>query len=144
LVVAVVAAVGTQAGWKGYLGTPVGQVAILDPERYEKYRWLRSRTRPQEWFFEAGDTDIYFLLGLRNPAEVAFLTPTEYTRPGQVENVLKALEERRVRVVLWPPWLDLPQDGPPGDHLGPVRDYLGRRYGVVKTFGDGEQVWERR
>jgi len=31
-----------------------------------------------------------------------------------------------------------------GDHLGPLRAYLGAHYHVVKTFENGEQIWKRR
>ncbi len=134
-----------QVDGQGYLDTPVGRVACLEPERYEKFQWLLHRTQSREPFFEAGDTDAYFLLDLENPAPVTFLTPTEYTRPEQVQIVLEALEKHRVRFVLWPVWLDLPEEHHrTDDHLGPLRAYLHDNYRVVKTFGDGDQVWERR
>jgi hypothetical protein len=31
-----------------------------------------------------------------------------------------------------------------GDHLGPLRAYFGAHYHVVKTFENGEQIWERQ
>jgi hypothetical protein len=88
---------------------------------------------------------MYFMLNVRNPAEVPFLTTSDYTRPEQVLNVLNGLQAHRVRFVMWWPELDLPDDAahPEGDHLGPLRAYLSRHYRVVKTFTDGTQVWER-
>ena len=145
LSVALVKPVTAQTGWRGALETPVGRVALLEPDRFLKARWLLSRTRPGDFFLEAGDTDLYFLLDLQNPATVSFLTPADYTRPEQVENVPDALERRRVRFVLWPVWLDLPEDSRrAGDHVGPLRAYLRSAYHVVQTFPDGDQVWERK
>jgi hypothetical protein len=74
---------------------------------------------------------------------VAFLTPTDYNRPEQVQQALEALEEHRVRFVIWDVEMDLPYENrTAGDHLGPLRDYLHRHYRAVKTFST-EQVWER-
>lgn len=145
LIVAVATPLETQLDWHGILNSPTGRAAVLDEGRDEKYQWLMRGTRPGEFVFEAGDTDIYFLLGLRNPTPLVFLTPTDYTRPEQADNALRSLERHGVRFVLWPAWLDLPEKGrEAGDHLGALRAYLRNSYHVVKTFGDGEQVWERK
>ena len=93
-----------------------------------------------ESFF--GDQLVCFALGLRDPAEIDFITPTDYTRPEQVANVMHALERERVRYVLWYVGLDSPP-ADAQDHLAPLRAYLFSRYRMVKTFGDGDQVWER-
>jgi hypothetical protein len=133
-----------QTGWRGILETPAGRVALVDTERYEKYRWLRDHTRPSEFFLEAEDADMYFLLGLRDPAEVPFLTPSNSTRPEQVRDLLESLDQRRVRFVLWAVSLDLTDASrASGDHLGPLRAYLRDHYRVVTTFRDGAQVWQR-
>jgi hypothetical protein len=145
LIVAVATPLETQLDWHSILDSPTGRAAVLDEDRDEKYQWLMRGTRPGEFVFEAGDTDIYFLLGLRNPTPLAFLTPTDYTRPEQAHNALRSLERHGVRFVLWPACLDLPEKGRgAGDHLGALRAYLRNSYHVVKTFGDGEQVWERK
>jgi len=150
LAVAIVKPAMTQAGVLGCLDTPRGRIAFAsttfaEPEAYEKFEWLLHRTRPSEFFFNARDADMYFMLNLRTPAEVPFLTTSDYTRPEQVLDVLNGLQAHRVRFVMWWPELDLPDDAahPEGDHLGPVRAYLRRHYHVVKTFTDGTQVWER-
>ena len=45
---------------------------------------------------------------------------------------------------LWYPWLDRKVMGRDwGDHLGPLRAYLGIHYHAVKTFANSEQVLER-
>ena len=147
-VVAVVLVVGElverQNHWKAYLDVPGGRTALFSPLAYDKYEWLSRRTRPAEFFLEGAFADMYFPLGLRNPAGVPFLTNNDYTRPEQVRNVIEGLEKHRVRLVLWSLGLDLPTEGrPSGDHLAPLRAYLHAHYRVVKTFGDFDQVWER-
>jgi hypothetical protein len=102
-----------------------------------------ERTKPSEFFFEEEAPRMYFTLGLRNP--VPFMTNTEYTRLEQVRGVIQALVEHRVRLVMVSPFLDLPIGGRDwGDHLKPLRAYLGAHYRVVKTFENGEQIWERQ
>ena len=139
-----------QTGLLGYLDAPTGQAAFVsstfsEPEAYEKFRWLADRTQPWEFFYNARDADMYFLLELSNPAPVPFVTTSDYTRPEQVEQVIEGLERYQVRFVLWWPELDLPEDAnqPAADHLGPLRGYIRSHYRVVKTFEDGSQIWNR-
>lgn len=144
----VVLMVGTawhrQNEWKVYLDAPSGRVAFFDPAAHERYQWLLDRTRPSEFLFDASLADIYFPLLLRSPAKVPFVTATDYTRPAQVRDVVEALENRRVRLVLWEFDLDSGAGGPPsGDHLSPLRAYLRTHYHVVGTFPNLDQVWER-
>jgi hypothetical protein len=124
---------------------PPGPQACLRQGRYEEeYRWVFDRTRPSEYILEGNWPTFYFLLGLRNPAKVPFLSNTDYTRPEQVADVIESLERHRVCFVLWSLSLDLydPRDPPGGDHLGPLRAYLRTHYHVAKTFADDE-FWER-
>ena len=96
--------------------------------------------------FDASGSGFYFLFGLRNPAPVPFLTPTDYTRPEQVQDVVEGLESRRVPYVVWPLWLDSwYYHNPAFDHLDPLRAYLRHHYHVVKTFEnyDYDQIWKR-
>jgi hypothetical protein len=142
LVLAIAGPASRQRHWRAYLNLPTGRTAFLDPVVYNEYRWLSERTRPTELFF--GDPLMCFALGLRNPAEVNFLTNTDYTRPEQVANVMQVLENDRVHyVVLWDFALDVPRPDPAGDHLGPLDAYLRIHYHVVNTFADGDVVWER-
>jgi hypothetical protein len=119
-----------------YLDTPVGRVAFFDPVDRDRYEWLLSHTRrSQPYFDSSGDT--YFLLGLKSPAEISFLSKTDYTRPDQVRNLVESLEEQHVPLVLWDPHLDPGDHGRQvGDNLEPLRDYLQTHYHVVKVFED--------
>ena len=76
-------------------------------------------------YFQADDCDEYFLLGLRNPAEVSFVTDSIYTRPEQVQNAVEMLEKHRVQFVMWSAWLDVPRSpGADGSAEAPLRVYL--------------------
>jgi len=125
-----------------FFDAPVGRVAFFDPKACNKYEWLRSHTRPSELVFDSAG-EVYFLLGLRSPAQVQFLTSTDYTRPEQAQDVIENLERQQVSMVLWNPQLDPGVRGSqPGDHLGPLRDYLQAHYHQVKVFEDA-RILER-
>ena len=149
-VVALVLAVGEslerQADNAGQVDLPLGRTAFLNRDAYDKSLWLLQHTHPSDYFFRGVFTEYYFPLGLRNPAEVPYVTPNDYTRPEQVRNVVDSLEKHTVRFVFWSVWLDIPDDQHrEGDHLQPLRAYLREHYHVVKLFPDDdyEQVWER-
>lgn len=132
----------------GVLRLPAGTAAFLNRHRYEKERWLASRSTPGEFIFEASDSDLYFPLMLQDPATVSFITATRYTRPGQIRAVVDALESGKVQYVLWSVWLDVPLHTPDASFdaalLAPVRACLRQRYHLAGAFGpnDYEQVWK--
>jgi len=127
-----------------YIDLPSGRTAFLRPIVYDRYKWISEHTRPSEPFFEGVWADTYVALSLHNPTPVPYVTNTDYTRPEQVQAVVKSLERTGVRLVLWSLELDTPQGKIEGDHLGPLRVFLRSRYHMVKTFADGDQVWERK
>jgi hypothetical protein len=135
--------------WRAYLNTPTGRVAFLDPDVYEKFRWVAEHTRAGDPLYQASDCNLYFLLDLRNPARVPFITSSGYTLPDQVENVMASLHESPVRYVLWSVWLDVPYPDRAktfdAARLAPLRDYLRAHFHLIRNFGppDYEQVWER-
>jgi hypothetical protein len=136
--------VAVQAGWKGYLDSPTGRAVLLDSDQYEKYRWVLEHTHPGDYYFQADDCDEYFLLALRNPAKVPFVTDSAYTRPEQVQNVIEMLEKHQVRFVMWSALLDVPRH--PGDDgsARPLRGYIRAHYHPVREFEDQyAEVWER-
>ena len=126
-----------------------GRVALLDAGVGERLPWLRDRTRPGDFIFQASNCNLYYLLGLRNPAQVPFLTAAGFTRPEQVQDVVEALERSQARFVLWGLWLDTPYCNPDRQfdprRLAPLRNYLRTHYHLVRNFGDPDydQVWER-
>jgi hypothetical protein len=120
---------------------PSGPTAFEQPAYNEEFAWLRDRTRPPEFFFEASWANTYVALGLRNPTPVPFVSPTGYTPPAQVQAVIAALEARRVKFVLWSLDLDTRRTG--ADPLRPLRAELRGHYEVIKTFSNGDQMWRR-
>ncbi len=85
-----------------------------------------------------------FALGLGDPAQVRYVTTTEYTRPEQVQKVIEGLEKHRVRFVCWYPGLNLPDStGKGSDNLGPLRAYVRSHYHLVKTFATSDVILER-
>jgi len=132
-----------------HLDTPTGREAFLDPDVYEKFRWVGEHTRPGDYSYQASDCNLYYLLDLRNPTRLAFITAGGYTRPDQVQDVVASLETSHVRYVLWSVWLDFPYPGRAQQFdaaaLSPIRDYLHTHYHLIRNFGDPdyEQVWER-
>jgi hypothetical protein len=139
LVLGLVKPVIAQVRWRACLSLPTGRTAFLSPAQYEKCRWLSARTQPFEYFF--GDSFLCFALRLRNPARVPFVTPTDFTRPEEVQELLQVLEKHRVRFVCW--YNGLEPSGLQGDHLDPLRLYLSTYYHVAKTFSNFDQIWER-
>jgi hypothetical protein len=135
-----------QLSVRRWISSPAGPIAITDADRYEKYKWIQERTRPDDYLFDASDCDVYFPLELRNPAAVPFLTASEYTRPEQIEQVISSLEKRQVHFVLWSVWLDAPLHLPSNKNkLALLKSYLRSRYHLAHGFGepDYEEVWER-
>jgi hypothetical protein len=106
-------------------------------------RALQERTQPDAFYF--GDQLICLALGLRDPAEVDFVTTTEYTRPEQVSNVIETMERDRVRyAVLWDFSVGDPRSNTgPGVNLLPLIAYLRSHYHVARTFPNLDVVWER-
>ena len=134
----------TQVHQHYLLDAPRGSAAFMSSAEYNKFRWLQGRTQPGEFLFEADFPDVYYLLGLRDPGRVPFVTPTGYTRPEQVQQTIEALEQKHVRLVVWGANLDIPYENRrEGDHLNPLRKYLREHYRASMSF-ELEQVWVRR
>jgi hypothetical protein len=124
-----------------YLDLPVGRTAFLNRNAYDRYLWAASQMRSGDFFFGGLFPDFYFILNLRNPGPVAFITPYEYTRPEEVQALLAGLDQHQVRILLWTPMLDLPSN-PQGDHLRPLRRYIRDHYHLSQTFPN-YQAWAR-
>jgi hypothetical protein len=129
-----------QTSWNGNLDLPTGRTAFPgSPQLYDKTRWVAERTEPGDYFF--ADPHICLALRLRDPSRVPFLRPTDYTRPEEVEDAIRALEQHRVRFVGWYSDLDNESTDPAGDHLGPLRAYLRKRYHVAVSFSNSHEIW---
>jgi hypothetical protein len=123
----------------GRMRLPIGNVAFSDPVLYRECVWLSQRTTPGDYFF--GHAYLFFPLDLRNPAKVPFLTDTAYTRPEQVDDVLRQVERHKVKYLFATPddddTLEL------GNSLAPYSAYVRTHYRRAYTVEDGE-FWERR
>ena len=121
------------------LKLPIGSVVVYGDDTAVKLTELATRTKPGDYFFQAAWLDLYFPLQLRNPSYVEALSPS--ATPGQLKDVIGALEEHQVRYVLWSARLDTGSNG--SDGLSPMRRYLREHYRVVERFAPGEDLWER-
>jgi hypothetical protein len=132
----------TQRHSRTYLDMPVGRTAFLNRDVYDRYCFVASQVRPGEYFFGGLFPDYYFMFDLRNPAAIQYVSPFEYTRPEQVQDVIAGLERHRVRLLLWSIALDSHENAP-GDHLDPLRAYI--RHGYRVTDGSPNfEMWIRK
>ncbi len=128
------------------IATPQGKLAFTNQDFYQEYTWIQQHTRPSEYFYQAGFPDAYFILNLRNPTPIPFIVNNGYTTAEQVAEVIRGLEQHRVRYVVWaledldtvPDWED-----PSDDHLGPLRNYIRSHYQVVIVFANSDEVLEK-
>jgi hypothetical protein len=135
----VIKPVVTQVRWKETLDLPAGRTAFFEPAMSSKFQWLTARTSPGEYLF--GDPLAGFALRLKNPSRIAFLRPTDYTRPEEVEGVITGLEQHQVRFVSWNRGLNAPAEA--GNHLSPLVQYLHVHYHVARVFANRDEIWER-
>lgn len=129
-----------QRHWRATLELATGRQAFLYPEDYDTCRWFLVHAQPSDYLF--GDAYLNFVLGLREPAQIDFVRPTDYTRPEQVERLIEDLERTRTRWVVSLEYLGPPD--PAKDHLGLLRSYLLRQYRVAGILADSGQVLERK
>ncbi len=132
-----------QVRWRGYLESPVGRMAILDPGTFEECKWVQRHIKPGWTLYEGGSHTLYFVLGLPHPAPVPFITGTDYTRPEQVQELIEALKTRPVQFFFWQADLDVSGAPASQNHLVPLRRYLRSNFHAVRTFKDFDEVWER-
>jgi hypothetical protein len=120
-------------GWKKQVNLPIGRMVVLNQAQYEEIQFLLDHTKPGDYFF--GNNELNYLLDLRDPSPVPFVTSTEYTRPEQVQQTIQGLEKHPVKYVYWPSILDMPPEAGQGaSHLAPLRAYLESHYQIVKTI----------
>ncbi len=126
-----------------YLDLPAGRTAILDPNRYEVYRWMAENTHPGQMYFGMGP--LALPLWLQTPAPISAPVPYEYDRPEHIAASITAIETNRVPLLLLKPYRYLAGTwGYTDDHLRPFQAYVDQHYRCIKTFPAGFEVWERR
>jgi hypothetical protein len=126
-----------------YLDLPAGRTAILDPNRYELYRWMAENTHPGQMYFGIGP--LALPLWLQTPAPISAPVPYEYDRPEHIAASIAAIETNRVPLLLLKPYRYLAETwGYTDNHLRPFQAYLDQHYRYIKTFPAGFELWERR
>jgi hypothetical protein len=123
------------------LDLPAGRTAFLDPLQYDEHRWLLARTHPGKYFY--GMPPLFLPFHLVNPAPVAGLDTTAYTRPDQVTASLQALQDHPPPMIILRGPLEH-STSPATDYTEPFRQYMRANYVITKTFPNGDVVWERR
>ncbi len=141
-VLAIAVPMRTQTHWRAFLDTPSGRIAFREPERYEEFRWAFARTHTGEGFF--GNPPMCFALGLQNPTPLNFTTTDDFTRPSQVAQLLRTLEENHVPLMMLVPGGYLPRYmNDASDHMEPFREYLEKHYELEERFETGDEAWVR-
>ncbi len=125
------------------LETPAGTIATTQAQA-GKLTWIAQRTRPGDFFFQAGWPAVYLPLALNNPVYAESFSPFNTTVPEIVDRSIRQMEFRRVRYILWAPFLNssIPPGHPEIYHLTPFRDFINANYQKVWTFSDGDEVWK--
>ena len=124
-------------GWVS-LDMPTGRAAFISSPQYDKAQWFAARTHPGETFFD--EPFIAFALSLNSPGPIDYVLPGEFTRPEQVEALMKSMTAHQTRFI----YLYAELYGPirAGDNLGPLREYIAKNYHLAKADSAG-QTWER-
>ncbi len=139
-------AIRMQTNWEvAYLDSPAGKLAIVVSPQSERYQWLLEHTKPGEYFYEVYEPMAYFPLRLKNPTRFGQIWPSEYTRPEQVAEAVRDLGQKPPKYILWDNGY-LNPDRLPGDHTGPLADFVRMRYSpigdIYEMDGKSIQIWE--
>jgi hypothetical protein len=133
------------------IDAPRGKVYALNSDQIHRYLWLQQHTTPGDAVFEVYEPLVYFLLDLRNPTRYTQIFPTDYTRPEFVAGAVEDLKKDPPRYILWDNSYNKPDsERVPGDHLGPLADYLQGEYeptGPVYYVNPAQppiQIWVRK
>jgi hypothetical protein len=116
---------------------PTGRAAFTNPRQYDKVRWFAERTHPGESFFN--EPFVAFALSLNSPGPIDYVIPSEFTRPEQVDALLKSMTAHQTRFIYLYPDLYGPIQA--GDNLGPLREYVANNYHLANADSAG-QTWE--
>jgi hypothetical protein len=137
---------GRLFGWHKEVKLPIGSVIVLSQVQYEEIQFLLDNTKPGDYFF--GNNELSYLLELRDPSPIPFVTSSDYTRPEQVQATIEGLKKHLVKYIYWDSKLDMPPEvAHTTNHLAPLRAYLVSNYQLVKSIeGDDfeRSFWEKR
>jgi hypothetical protein len=121
-----------------YVDTPTGRVAFTSRKQYDKVRWFTARTHPGETFFN--EPFVAFALSLKSPGPIDYVLPSEFTRPEQIDALLRSMTAHHTRFIYIYPELNGPVHA--GDNLAPLREYIAKNYHLAKADSAG-QTFER-
>jgi len=146
LAFAIVLPIHRQTQWHRVLSLPIGHTAFTDPLAMQEFAWLAAHTRPGQGFFNNFGLALY--LDLRNPTGLEYITAREFTRPEWVASAVAAMQkDPPAFVVLSSGAAD---QGGPGDHSAPFRNFVQQHYDRVAEFTlNGavpyqEDIWQLR
>lgn len=122
---------------------PAGRFAT-NPRAYEKLRWLAAHTQRGELFLQAGWPGVYLPLQVRSPLYMPTLARWDGVLGEDIRPAIQQMKTRRVRYVLWTRALD---EGcglnSCTDQLSIFRAYLKSSYKRVRSFEDGDVLWQK-
>jgi hypothetical protein len=122
---------------------PGGRLATT-PQVYEKLRWLAMHTHRGEFFLQAGWPGVYLPLQVRSPLYMPTLTRWDGVLDEDIQPAVEQMKTLRVRYVLWTHSLDEGCAlGSCTDQLSIFRTYLKSSYRPVRTFDDGDVLWQK-
>lgn len=135
-------AVNTQRMHWNYLNLPAGRTAILDPAKYDLYRWMKEHTHPGQAYL--GIAPLSFPLRLETPGPIQSPGPWEYYRPEHIGRSIGALESNRIPLLVLRSSSQFQNTaGYEPEHIRPFLEYVGSHYRRTKSFSTGDEVWER-
>ncbi len=117
---------------------PTGDVALVNDKQYEKIWWLAQHTNPGDTFFN--DPTMAFALSLESHGPLDFVTPSDFTRPQQVDDLISSVTRHRTRYIFLYP--ELNQSNCATDNLKLFRQYVAKNYHLARVVSRGE-IWQR-
>lgn len=125
-----------------YLDLPAGRAAILEPGKYDLYRWMTVHTHPGQAFL--GIAPLSLPLRLRCPSPIQAPGPWEYYRPEHITRSVAALEANQIPLIVLRPYENFQKT--PGferDNITPFQEYVDQHYRRIKNFSTGDEAWVR-
>jgi hypothetical protein len=130
--------ISRQVHARAFIDLPTGRAAFINPTQYGRVQWFAARTYAGETFFN--EPFVAFALSLESPGPIDYVLPSEFTRPEQVDALLKSMTAHQTRFIFLYPEIYGPIQA--GDNLGPLREYVAKNYHLAKEDRTG-QMWER-